>query len=211
MDIKESVFETIISKTECITQTVGELFNMQQSQLSRMQADIQAKQDNLANELLSLASEMNKNKLNSYATRIEAYVVEHLLKAPYDAKHAFKIHKAMFAERHEMAMFLYENLAKVKQQVHQRIKNAVATPSEKIKVFTYWDNDNNLPPIVSTCRKSLEKHIPKDKFELIILNSENYKDWVSFRKSEIQADISQAHFTDILRMKLLEKWGGLLA
>lgn len=203
MDTKKPVSETIISKIERITETAEELLNTQQEQLFQIKAAIPSKQDKLADKLLNLASEMSKN-----AKQIESYVVEHLLEAPYDAKHAFTIHKAMFAERHEMAMFLYENFEKVKQQVHQRIKNAVATPSEKIKVFTYWDSDNNLPFVVSLCRESLEKHIPQDKFELIILNSENYKDWINFRKSDIQADISQAHFTDILRMKLLEKWGG---
>lgn len=208
MEIKEVVFENLISKTENITKTVGDLLNAQQTQLAQMHAAVQAKQNSLTAELLALSSDLSKNNLGEYATRIESYVVQHLLKAPYDAKQAFATHKALFAERHEMAVFLSDNLSEIKQRVNLRVQNTAPVPPEKIKVFTYWDNDDKLPPIVAMCRESLKKHIPEDKFDLIILNSESYKEWTDFRKGEIKADISQAHFTDILRMKLLDQWGG---
>lgn len=208
MEIKEVVFENLISKTENITKTVGDLLNAQQTQLAQMHAAVQAKQNSLTAELLALSSDLSKNNLGEYATRIESYVVQHLLKAPYDAKQAFATHKALFAERHEMAVFLSDNLSEIKQSVSLRVQNAAPVPSEKIKVFTYWDNDDKLPPIVAMCRDSLKKYIPEDKFDLIILNSESYKEWTDFRKGEIKANITQAHFTDILRAKLLEKWGG---
>ncbi|WP_044470310.1 capsular polysaccharide synthesis protein [Mannheimia massilioguelmaensis] len=208
MEIKESVFETIISKTENVTKTAGDLFNDQYARLIQLQVAVKDKQDALASELLDLASELNKNSLSAYATRIESYVVQHLLNAPYDAKRAFTTHKSLFAERHEMAIFLSENLEEIKKRVNKRLQEAKPTQSDKIKVFTYWDNDDKLPPIVSLCRESLKKYISTDKFDLIILNSESYKEWTDFRKEQIKAEITQAHFTDILRTKLLEKWGG---
>lgn len=209
MEVKDTVFESIISKTENIIQVTGGLFVKQQAQLDEIKSGINRDQDELSSELLTLASEMNKNNLSAYARRIESCVVQHLLKAPYDAKRAFAMHKALFAERHEMAMFLHENLAEIKQRVHKKIQEDNGdTLSERIKVFTYWDNDNQLPSIVSLCRESLNRHISSDQFDLIILNSENYKNWTDFRKEDIKADITQAHFTDILRMKLLDRWGG---
>lgn len=209
MEMKDVVFESFIAKTENIVQIASNLFAKQQVQLDEIKSSINCNQNELSLELLALASEMNKNKLSSYAGRIESCVVQHLLKAPYDAKRAFATHKALFAERHKMAMFLHENLAEIKQRVHKKIQNNNNTMlADRIKVFTYWDNDDKLPQIVSLCRASLNKHISADQFDLIVLNGESYKNWTDFRKEDIKADITQAHFTDILRVKLLEKWGG---
>lgn len=208
MEINDNFLESLVSRTEKITKLSGDLLNTQQYHITQLLSLIRDNHNKLTSELFNLSSEMAQNKLATYATRIENYVVQYLLNAPYDAKKAFSIHKPLFAERHEMAMFLYENLSEIRNRVSHRIINSPKISSKKIKVFTYWDNENNLPDIVKICRKSLYKYISTDKFELIILNSENYKEWVSFRKNEIKAEITQAHFTDILRVKLLEKWGG---
>lgn len=208
MEIKEADFEAVITKNENLIKTIGDLIHTQQVRFTHINGALNPLQDRLTTEFLDLARVLNKNKLNTYATRIEGQVVKYLLSAPYDARSTFAIHKALFAERHTMAMFLYDNLAEIKEHAFQHIKKNESQSAGKMKVFTYWDNDDKLPPIVALCRESLKKHIPDDKFELIILNSDTYKNWTDFRKEDIKANISQAHFTDILRVKLLEQWGG---
>lgn len=207
MEINESILEALITKTENLTKLSGELFNHQHEKLAQMQVMVDFVQNKLAQELLNLASEMNKNKLKLHANRIESHVVQYLLEAPYNTKKAFSIHQDIFSERHKMAMFLHENLTEIKRNIKTKINNT-HIPSKKIKVFTYWHSSRNLPPIVSLCRKSLQKYIEKDKFDLIILNENNYTNWTDFRKSDIKTNLTQAHFTDILRLKLLEQWGG---
>lgn len=162
----------------------------------------------LSENLLSLASEMYQNGLGKYAVRIEEQVVNSLLDAPYDFRKAFFSHKTLFSERHKMAMFIYDNLALIKDNVNKKAELIKQVESGKIKVFTYWDNDDNLPPIIALCRESLHKYIDKDRFELILLNKSNYTEWVCLSQEYIKEDISLAHFSDILRIKILEKWGG---
>lgn len=200
MSTQDNIFENLIARIENVAKN--------QAQLAQKQADVNVGQERVALELLGLASEMNKQKFKTYANKIENCVVQYLLNAPYDAKKAYSIHKDLFAERHEMAMFLYENLDEIRQNAYKHIQNNNPVIGGKIKVFTYWDDDNKMPPVVSLCRENLKRHISPDKFDLIILNSENYKDWTDFRKESIKSEITQAQFTDILRSKLLESWGG---
>lgn len=208
MEINDKLFNSILEKTENISSISSKWVSSQESLIKELHKVNLNNQELLSKEFLLLASEMAKNGLSSYATKIEGHVVEHLLNAPYDAKKAFKVHKALFAERHEMAMFMHNNLDLLKLKVQERIKNTVPPSSDKIKVFTYWDSQDNLPEIIQLCRKSMEKYVSPSHFELIILNKDNYSEWTSLKKEHIPANISQAHFTDILRMSLLQKWGG---
>lgn len=208
MEINEKTLDNLITKTENISKVANSIIDNQKNIIKTIQDSINASQEKLANELLGLASEMFKNGLSTYSGRLEEYVVNNVLQAPYDFKKAFSTHKAIFAERHKMAMFLYRNLEKIKDNAKNNLEQIKATKGNKIKVFTYWDSSDDLPPIIKLCQESLKKYINKDKFELIILNKESYKEWTTFRFEDINAKLGQAHLTDILRLKLLEQWGG---
>lgn len=208
MEIKNETLDRIMTEFNQFSQTSSELIRSQNALILQMQQNTSAKQNELSKNLLNLASHLAKNGLGNYATQLEENVVVHLLNVPYDAKQAFFTHKALFAERHEMAMFLHQNLTLIQDRVARNKANNKTNYNQKIKVFTYWDNDDNLPPIVALCRESVKKFIIHDEFELIVLNKHNYKDWTDFRQENIKSSITQAHFTDLLRVKLLEKWGG---
>ncbi|MDY4281655.1 MAG: capsular polysaccharide synthesis protein [[Pasteurella] mairii] len=212
MEVKNKLISKIIEKTIIANTISAEFFNEQKISLDKMKENLANSKLKLTRELFGLASEIGKNGLRNQATKIEESIVNSLLfDAPYNAKLAFATHNVMFSERHEMAMFLYENLSEIKENVTKSHKKNKITSntSNKIKIFTYWDNESNLPFIVEKCRASLKKYINTEYFELIILNKNSYKAWTDFRQENINANITQAHFTDLLRMKLLEKWGGV--
>lgn len=162
----------------------------------------------LSKEFLEISSLLYKKGLIDIANRISQNVIEGLLEPSYDAESAFNLHKTMFPERHIMAEFLNQNLLIIKNEVLIKNQKKIDDPQDKIKIFTYWHSEDNLPPIVQLCRENLKKYISNNKFDLILLNEKNYKDWLGSDELDFPDNISQAHFSDIMRMRLLDKWGG---
>jgi hypothetical protein len=79
------------------------------------------------------------------------------------------------------------------------------------KVWFCWlQGIENAPPLVQTCYASLQKYL-KDK-EIIILTSDNIFEYAEFPLHIIKkfenGIISNAHFSDLLRLELLIKHGG---
>lgn len=80
------------------------------------------------------------------------------------------------------------------------------------KIWICWfQGIENAPELVKTCYNSVLKNY-KDK-EIIVLTEENYKKYVDIPeyilKKWKKGYISFAHFSDILRIELLSKYGGL--
>ncbi|SHK64790.1 capsular polysaccharide synthesis protein [Fibrobacter sp. UWEL] len=79
------------------------------------------------------------------------------------------------------------------------------------KVWVLWlQGMDNAPELVKKCHASLLMNL-KDR-EIVILSESNYKDYVQFpeyvqRKID-SGIISRTHFSDLLRLELLEKYGG---
>ncbi len=79
------------------------------------------------------------------------------------------------------------------------------------KVWVCWlQGMEKAPEIVKTCFQSLLDNL--DDREIVLLTNENYKDWITFPK-HIQAKIdtgmiTHTHMTDLLRLELLEHYGG---
>ncbi len=79
------------------------------------------------------------------------------------------------------------------------------------KVWVCWlQGMENAPEIVKKCYKSLLDNL--DDREIVLLTNENYKDWVTFpdyiQKKIDNETIGHAHMTDLLRLELLEHYGG---
>ena len=79
-------------------------------------------------------------------------------------------------------------------------------------IFTCWlQGEENAPDLVKACFKSMRENF-KD-WELIIITSENLKEYVNFPNFIIEKwknkIISNTHFSDLLRTELLIKYGGL--
>ena len=88
-------------------------------------------------------------------------------------------------------------------------KNKVRKISNKVWVL-WLQGMGNAPEIVKICYESLKIHLRNR--EIILLTEENYRDYVSFpefiqRKIDMGL-ITRTHFSDLLRLELLEKFGG---
>ena len=79
------------------------------------------------------------------------------------------------------------------------------------KVWVCWlQGMEKAPDIVKKCYQSLLDNL--NGKEIVLLTDENYKDWVSF-PNHIQEKIDngtiyRTHMTDLLRLELLEHYGG---
>lgn len=78
-------------------------------------------------------------------------------------------------------------------------------------IWIYWDNPNNIPDLVKCCISSVRKY--SDKKKIIIVNEQNYSNYIRVNSNILgkyrAGIISRTHFSDIVRVSLLEKYGGV--
>ena len=109
---------------------------------------------------------------------------------------------------------------KIKQKLEKKYSNKIIEIEKKYKekdseterkVWVCWfQGIENAPEIVKRCYASVREHIT-DR-EVVLLTENNYRDYVSFPK-EIQDKIEcgiikGAHMSDLLRLELLQQYGG---
>lgn len=84
------------------------------------------------------------------------------------------------------------------------------TLSNKLWIF-WWQGIDNAPDLVKVCYKSVIDNL-KD-WDIILITENNYKDYVSFPDFILEklsnGQITLTHFSDLLRLELLIKYGGL--
>lgn len=96
----------------------------------------------------------------------------------------------------------------------KRLKSERLTFSdEKVKIIwvMWWQNFSNAPEIVKGCQKKLQEFCPN--YKIIQINKENYRQYADIpdyiiRKVQ-EGKISLTHLSDILRVDLLARHGGL--
>ena len=71
-------------------------------------------------------------------------------------------------------------------------------------IWSYW-NEKVIPPVVAKCIESWRKHNPE--WSVVILNKENYSTYIDIDIHQ-RSISSDAHFVDVLRISLVEKYGG---
>lgn len=83
--------------------------------------------------------------------------------------------------------------------------------AEKIIWVLWWQGETDMPDIVRTCSNSLRRHAGIYKVQYI--SRENYMDFVDVEEIYVNKlnrnAITITHFSDILRCKLLKKYGGV--
>lgn len=106
--------------------------------------------------------------------------------------------------------FLYNNNKNIFDKYTEKNNDCAETESRYIWVC-WLQGEDNAPDIVKKCIDSIRKNA--SDYELVIINENNYNKYVTIPEVIIQKfqdrKISPAHFSDILRMFLLEKYGGL--
>lgn len=78
------------------------------------------------------------------------------------------------------------------------------------KIWALWlQGEENAPDLIKTCYKTIKKHC---KQELVVLNENNLYDYIDLpdyiKEKRKKGYISGAHFSDIVRVELLYKFGG---
>ncbi len=82
---------------------------------------------------------------------------------------------------------------------------------EPDRIFTIWYNgEENAPEIVKACFRSMRRHM---KQEIIVLNEKTLFEWISLPDEIIKkwksGKICNANFSDICRLELLYRYGGI--
>ena len=112
---------------------------------------------------------------------------------------------------------------KTKQRLSQKYSKAlidfdtqwtsseVSKQERKVVWLFWWQGEEEMPALVKKCIASVHKNFMS--WEVVLLTSNNYLDYVSFpdyinEKFEKRI-ITLTHFSDLLRLELLNKYGGL--
>jgi hypothetical protein len=116
---------------------------------------------------------------------------------------------AALAARREVGVFLEDYRDTIHQKSASRLAVLAAAPPapEQAPIFSYWDSPlDDAPPLVRACRAQLLAVHP----EVHILDRNTVSDWVDIPPlvAERLAD-RPAHFSDYLRVSLLEQYGGM--
>lgn len=76
----------------------------------------------------------------------------------------------------------------------------------------WWQGENKMPPIVKACYRSLKKNAPENR-KVILITKSNFRDYIDLPEYILdkfeKRYITITHLTDLLRLSLLEKYGGL--
>lgn len=72
-------------------------------------------------------------------------------------------------------------------------------------IWSFWDYPKE-SPLVNACFRNLKKYLPG--FEVHILNRENVKKFLPEAEIQIREDISFVNFTDLVRLNVLDVYGG---
>ena len=75
------------------------------------------------------------------------------------------------------------------------------------KIWTFWDNEE-LPKVIEKCIQTWKTHNPD--FEIIILNKYNVRNYLpEFPVNDLKHADDVRHFSDIVRVHILAKYGGI--
>lgn len=85
------------------------------------------------------------------------------------------------------------------------------SPYSDVIWVCWWQGEQQSPAIVKRCLESIRKSAPNHR--VIIITEDNYKDYVSFPKwvedKRCNGIFSRTHYSDLLRLNLLSKYGGM--
>ena len=109
---------------------------------------------------------------------------------------------------------------KIKQQLERKYENVIqkykyirsdeSAETSNVIWMCWWQGLENAPEIVKNCFKSIKRF--SGSREIKVINKENYKEYIDIpdyiEKKLENKIISITHFSDILRINLLSRYGG---
>lgn len=107
--------------------------------------------------------------------------------------------------------WLHENFKDIDISCKSYMHEEVPRNDDVHYIWIYWDNPNKMPLVVKQCVDSI---LLKNKNSKVnIISEENVNDFVEIppiiRKKYKQGIISKTHFSDVVRVSLLLKYGGV--
>jgi tetratricopeptide (TPR) repeat protein len=155
-----------------------------------------------------LAKALDKLKRYDDSRRMSATGLKTDVALPFDGPAVLTMDVKLFGARREVGIFVAEHLEQIRTQAGQRLQVRRET-SFDMPVFIYWAQGfDNAPPLVRRCLAELRANNPgADIHELTDANLLYYID--------VPADLAAAtagdktHFSDLIRLALLEKFGGV--
>lgn len=118
----------------------------------------------------------------------------------------------LMRKHHIMIDFLEEKFQEYwgKYKVEENLPDCDRRLRDKIWIC-WWQGLDNAPEIVKTCVESIRRNA--GGYEIIVITDENCKDYVQFPKwieEKYKSGVfSRTHYSDLLRMSVLAKYGGI--
>ena len=139
-----------------------------------------------------------------YYNFIESIICRNSTKTKFDKKihrTAYKKYKEYIIKKYRYFINQYKN---IEENTNKIEKNC------PIFIF-WWQGEKNEPEIVKACIESVKKHNSNN--EIIIITKDNFSNFITIPKYILDkfynGIISIANFSDILRVSLLYKYGGI--
>jgi tetratricopeptide (TPR) repeat protein len=156
----------------------------------------------------ALALAYDRLKRRDDSRRASAAALVYDTKLPFDGPALLDSDVTSFGARREVGIFLAENLTQIRTQAEQRLARPVHSTFDQ-PIFVYWAQGfDAAPPVVRACLAALKANNPDSRVhELSLDNIGDYVDMPEDLVASLAGD--HYHFSDLLRMLLLEKFGGV--
>jgi len=121
--------------------------------------------------------------------------------------------RAVIARNQQIFDFLQEKYsALIKKYSQAVIDEKNCPPVKDYQIYFCWlQGEENLPPIVRCCYNSLKQNA--GRYKIVFIDEKNFSEYVDIAPHVMEkfraGKISRTHFSDILRVNLLERYGGL--
>ncbi|MEU4619038.1 capsular polysaccharide synthesis protein [Actinoplanes sp. NPDC023801] len=167
-----------------------------------------AKQPEAYERGYALALAYDRLKRRDDSRRASAAALIHDTKLPFDGAALLDSDVTSFGARREVGIFLAEHLPQIRTQAGQRLARPVHSTFDQ-PIFVYWAQGFEVaPPVVRACLAALKATNPDSRVhELSLATIGNYVDMPEDLVASLAGD--HYHFSDLLRMLLLEKFGGI--
>ncbi|WP_433827106.1 capsular polysaccharide synthesis protein [Actinoplanes sp. CA-015351] len=156
----------------------------------------------------ALAFAYDKLKRREDSKRTTRAALAHDTKLPFDGPAVLDLDVKSYGARRELGVFIAENLGQIRTQAEQRLARPVVSSFDQ-PIFVYWAQGfESAPPVVRACLDALRANNPASRVHE--LTDANIAAYVDVPPDLLDAlDGNRTHFSDLLRLLLLEKFGGI--
>lgn len=123
--------------------------------------------------------------------------------------------RELIQQNNQISALLQEKYSALIKRYSQAVINNKTCPRvspNKYQIYFCWlQGKEHLPPAVSCCYNSLKQNA--GRYKIVFIDEKNFSNYVDIAPHILKkfraGKISRTHFSDILRVNLLERYGGL--